>query len=229
VLVDPKPQPDFTVARTRGWAQLCDFRYGLLLGFLEHYLRVTDQDRFVLVGWIFAEMRSRVAFIARQLTTMPSGAGDGRASVPFTLPAVIHLPADLRDAWIIHRDRTREALATVAQLRADPVDQANEFLTSLEASDKARLAFIQARIAGETQVVSFARDIAPLFRTKDIQHMRQFVSLDLADHSVVQQNAQSVVERLKDPNSPMPPAPDPMWTAGAVSLLERWIATGMAP
>jgi hypothetical protein len=74
--VSTDPQVTYIVdQRTRRWAELADLRYGLLLGFVEHYLLTSGDDRKLLTAWIFAEMRSRVGFLARKLTTMSTGMG----------------------------------------------------------------------------------------------------------------------------------------------------------
>lgn len=227
VPTDPKVDADFSDLRTRRWAQIADIRYALLLGFVEHYLRITGGERAILTGWIVAEMRSRLAYMARQLATMPRGGGgpSSVAAVPFTLPAVLHLPDGDAERWALHEERTRAAIAKLEEMRqGDATDDADPFLEALLDSDRARLAFIESRPAPET-TTSFARDILPLFRAKDVQHMTR-LGVDLSSYDVVREMAQTIARRVGAGARPMPPAPDQRWTTGQVELFERWISEG---
>lgn len=226
VPTDPEADADIGEPRTKRWAQLADIRYALLLGFIEHYLLAAGEVRRILTGWIFAEMRSRVAFIARRLTTMPCAAdGDGTgpvAGIPFRLPAVLHLPADDAARWAIHRERTEGAIARVEEMQAaSEEDRADPYLANLLASDRGRLAFIGAGTTG----TSFVRDILPLFRPKDVEHMSN-LSLDLSEYDAVRAKAQMIAQRVTTGGRPMPPPPDQRWTKIQVELFEQWIAEG---
>ena len=171
VSTDPRVT-DIVDPHTRRWAELADLRYGILLGLAEHYLLTSGDDRKLLTAWIFAEMRSRLGYIARQLTTMPTGVGDGVASIPFTLPAPLHLPGAETARWALHKQRTEAAIAKVQEMQAaSSNDQADAYLTALLASDQARLAFIATRTIPATYSTSFSRDIQPLFRPVDADHM----------------------------------------------------------
>ena len=227
VPTDPKVDLDISEPRTRRWAELADLRYALLLGFVEHYLLTEADARPILTAWIFAEMRSRLGFMARELTTMPRGAAEaaGRvAAAPFALPSVLHL-ADDAAGWAVHRERTEAAIAKVEEMRAeDGAEKTNPYLADLLASDRARLTFIDTgAIAPET---SFARDIAPLFRPKDVTHMIANSSLDLSQYGPVRENAADIARRLVSRGRPMPPRPDQPWTKVQIALFERWIAEG---
>jgi hypothetical protein len=223
---------DFTHQRTRGWAELADARYSLLLGFLGHYLGTSTDVRRILTGWIFAEMRSRLGFIARQLTSVPLGidpAAEARAAVPFTLhPEELKLPDGESARWRVHRDRTAQAIAIAQRLRdVDTPDPFDGFLARLLASDQARLETMKG-LAGPT-TTSFVRDIEPLFRQKDIEHM-DFL-LDLADHDKVKAKVGRIVARTEtaDPADQMPPAPDPHWTRTQIELLRQWVDDDFPP
>jgi hypothetical protein len=230
VQTDPKVQ-DIANSRTRRWVELGDIRYGLLLGFLEHYLLASAVDRGIFTGWIFAEMRSRVGYLARQLPTMPRAAEGGgppaeMASIAFTLPADLHLPDDEAARWAVHGRRTEAAIAKVQEMRSgDPVDGQNAYLADLLASDLARLALITDRHPGEPVATSFIRDIKPLFRTKDVQHMN-FKGVDLATYDGVRASAEFIRDRVRGIGGPMPPAPDQPWTAAQGDLFARWIDDG---
>src|SRR6185312_675802 len=98
-----------TASRTDRWAHLADLRYGLLLGFIEDYLRTppTD-DRTNLKDWAFAEMFN-LAFLADQLAILPQNGG--KAALPFTLPDPVQLPANESDRWRLLRARTEACRA----------------------------------------------------------------------------------------------------------------------
>ena len=88
-------------------------------------------------------MRSRVAYIARQLTTMPTGVGDSVASIPLTLPAPLHLPGAETARWALGKQRIEASIAKVQEMQAaSSSDQADPYLSGLLTSDQARLALI---------------------------------------------------------------------------------------
>jgi hypothetical protein len=221
---------DITHRRTRRWAELADMRYALLLGFLEHYLLGAVDERRVLTGWIFAEMRSRIGHIARELTKMPRAEGPGGAGVaaiPFTLPDDLHLSSEPSARWALHRRRTEAAIAKVEEMRmADPTDGADQFLTDLLASDRARLDLMSHPPMGPV-LTSFARDIGPLFRPRDVPHMG-FFGVDLGTFNGVKMRAADILDRVsKDDLDPeggdrMPLPPDPHWTKAQIDLFARW-------
>ena len=226
VPTDPEGDADVGEPRTKRWAQLVDIRYALLLGFVEHYLLTAGAARRILTGWIFAEMRSRVAFIARKLTTMPrTGGGDSTgpvAAVPFRMPSVLHLPTDDAARWAIHRERTEGAIAKVEEMQtADEEGSADPYLANLLASDRGRLAFIDSGRTG----TSFARDILPLFRPKDVEHMYN-LNLDLSEYDAVRAKARVIAQRVAAGGRPMPPPPDQRWTKIQIELFEQWVAEG---
>lgn len=236
VPTDPQVQ-ELGNPRTRRWAQLADLRYALLLGFLEHYLVTPDDDRGTLVGWIFGEMRSRVAYIARELTEMPrddGGAGGDPSqaplvgAIPFTLPAELHLPADETARWSVHQQRTEAAIAKVEEMQAaDAKDAQDPYLADMLASDRARLALIAQLTPARPIPTSFERDILPLFRPKDVQHM-SFLGVDLRTYERVKESVDMILERVGAAAGAgqMPPPTDQRWTATQVALLARWKAEG---
>ena len=209
--------------RTRGAGRNWPiYRYGILLGLAEHYLLTSGDDRKLLTAWIFAEMRSRLGYIARQLTTIPTGVGDGVASIPFTLPAPLHLPGAETARWALHKQRTEAAIAKVQEMQAaSSNDQADAYLTALLASDQARLAFIAARTIPATYSTSFSRDIQPLFRPVDADHML-FHHVNLS-YDKVKDLADDILNHLiGTEESLMPPPPDQRWTKAQIDLFNRW-------
>jgi len=79
--------------------------------------------------------------------------------------------------------------------------------------------------------VSFAKDIKPLFRTIDIQHMAQHgVLLDdytyMSDATDNHANAQGVYDQLS--SKAMPPG-GPFWTAAQLGVFSGWMKSGYRP
>jgi hypothetical protein len=227
VSTDPRVT-DFVDQRTRRWAELADLRYGLLLGLVEHYLLTSGDDRKLLTAWIFAEMRSRVGFLARKLTTMSTEVGSGVASIPFTLPVPLHLPEAETARWTVHKQRVEAAITKIQEIQPTTTDQADRlYLSSLLTSDQARLAFIATRTIPPTSTTSFNRDILPLFRPVDIEHMTDF-GLDLSSYEKVKRSAPRILARLRrtEPELVMPPPPHQRWTKAQTDLFERWMVEG---
>lgn len=229
VPTDPKVT-DFTDPRTRGWAELADARYALLLGFLYHYLFTSGDVRRIVTGWIFAEMRSRLGFIARELTAMPASADpNSRAGIPFTLPRLLTLPDDEATWWCIHLARTTEAIAIAQRLRgAGTPDPFDEFLTHLVSSDQARLETMKEH-AGPT-TTSFVRDIRPLFRPKDVDHMRPR-GTNLTNLEDVRDFGEFIVDLVQHDRDDrrMPKPPGQRWTPTQVQLVQQWIDERFPP
>jgi len=229
VPLDPTPDA-IAEPRARLWAQLADIRYGLLLGFVEHYLLTSGGDREILAAWTFAEMRSRLAPIARMLTTMP-GPDGGVGAASFGLPEVQHLPGSESTRWALHEERTQAAIAKAEQLQGPAaVDADDPYLTSMLGCDRARLALIAQRTAAPTAATSFERDILALFRPVDIEHMADQVGIDLSRYEVVRRSARSISERVRGAGGRrMPPPPDTPWTKLQTELFDRWVAEGFPP
>jgi hypothetical protein len=230
VPTDPSPAT-ITDPRAKGWAALADARYALLLGFVEHYLLAAGDQRRILTGWIFAEMRSRLAVIATRLTDMPAGQ-DTVGAAPFTMPA-LHLPLPTGETarWAVHRERTDAAIRIVETLQAagNP-DAADTFLGGLVTADRARRVLIDGLAGGAPPLTtSFVRDIEPLFRPIDIEHMSD-VGFDLSALDTVRVKAQDIVGRLTTTGPHrMPPAPDEPWSVAQVQLLQLWVEQGGPP
>lgn len=74
-------------------------------------------------------------------------------------------------------------------------------------------------------MVSFARDIRPLFRPKDINAMRNFGGFDLSKYDDVVANAGTIYERLRDGSMPC----DAPWQPEFVDLFSRWRDENMPP
>jgi hypothetical protein len=72
-------------------------------------------------------------------------------------------------------------------------------------------------------MLSFTRDIRPLFRDDDVEAMRY--AFDLSQHEDVRANAQGIYERLADGSMPC----DGAWSADHIALFRRWVDEGSAP
>lgn len=142
-----------THPRTLGWAHLFNFRYRLLLAYLSHFLRLSQDlyvtqpgptqgdrtERGLLLIWTFNEMR-RLKKIATKLVHLPQNQSpDGmNAGPPFELPYTLNLPERQEDRWRSHLDVSRAAVRLVrARLQTgDPLDAADGFLGDLVAQDE---------------------------------------------------------------------------------------------
>lgn len=73
---------------------------------------------------------------------------------------------------------------------------------------------------GPDDAVGFEADIRPLFRDSDVRAMR--FAFDLGSYDDVNENADGILERLRDGDMPC----DGAWPADRVDLFERWVRTG---
>lgn len=73
--------------------------------------------------------------------------------------------------------------------------------------------------------VSFATEIRPLFRDKDIAEMIDVMQLDLASYEAVRDNADAIYEQVASGWMPC----DARWSEEQVALLKQWIDGGFAP
>jgi hypothetical protein len=74
--------------------------------------------------------------------------------------------------------------------------------------------------AAEGGVLSFERDIRPLFRDKDRDSM--MAAFDLFDYADVSDNADAIVGSLRGGQMPC----DGVWPDADVDKLQRWIDAG---
>ena len=73
--------------------------------------------------------------------------------------------------------------------------------------------------------VSFATDIRPLFRQKDIDSMQRAAGFDLSSYDDVSVRADGIFARLKAGNMPC----DHAWPSTRVQLFADWIGGGKQP
>lgn len=69
-------------------------------------------------------------------------------------------------------------------------------------------------------MTSFAADIAPLFRDKDVASMKKM--FDLHDYEDVKENADGILETVETGSMPC----DETWPTEKVSLFQAWISEG---
>jgi len=74
--------------------------------------------------------------------------------------------------------------------------------------------------------VSFANDIAPMFKPFDVNMAWRF---GLTSYDDVKANATLIYSRLTNISSPMPPPPYPPFTQEQIALFNQWMLEGYAP
>jgi hypothetical protein len=74
----------------------------------------------------------------------------------------------------------------------------------------------------ETEPVSFAANIKPLFREGDRSSMKS--AFDLWSYDDVSAHADAILERLRDGSMPC----DGAWSSERIDLFARWLETGKA-
>jgi hypothetical protein len=77
--------------------------------------------------------------------------------------------------------------------------------------------------------VSFAKDIAPLFNSTDISHMKNVTGgkLDLSNYDSVTMWSSAIYGKVQ--SGDMPPFPADAWTPDQVNLFGCWIQLGCKP
>lgn len=70
---------------------------------------------------------------------------------------------------------------------------------------------------------TFAQDIRPLFRDKDVDEMR--FAFDLSNYDDVKDNAQGIADRLADGSMPC----DTPWPEDQIALFRQWMEEGSPP
>jgi hypothetical protein len=72
---------------------------------------------------------------------------------------------------------------------------------------------------------SFATDIRPLFRVKDIRAMKSIAGFDLSRYEDAKSNAGSIYPRLANGSMPC----DGAWPSSQITLFKAWIDGGFRP
>jgi len=80
------------------------------------------------------------------------------------------------------------------------------------------------------RALSFAKDIRPLFRAIDIDHMGPMgVMLDEYEYMSDPKNAQAVYDSLTGKQEPRMPPGGPYWDETHLNVFEEWMAGGRKP
>ena len=69
-------------------------------------------------------------------------------------------------------------------------------------------------------MTSFAKDVRPLFRDKDVQAMK--FRFDLGSYQEVKDNADGILETVSEGNMPC----DQSWSPQEIATLNSWISEG---
>jgi len=69
----------------------------------------------------------------------------------------------------------------------------------------------------------FEADIAPMFRQKDVEEMKEVADFDLSDYEDVRSHAEVIYSRLDDGTMPC----DGPWPDDRIERFRRWIEQGM--
>jgi hypothetical protein len=72
-------------------------------------------------------------------------------------------------------------------------------------------------------VISFANDVSPLFRAKDVSAMRRF--FDLSNYADVRAHAEAILARLSNGSMPC----DGQWPQDRVGIFRGWMEGGYNP
>ena len=72
--------------------------------------------------------------------------------------------------------------------------------------------------------LSFAKDIRPWFRDKDIASMQRVANFNLSDYEDVRERASQIYERLAQGSMPC----DGAWPKENLAKFKHWIDDGMA-
>jgi len=75
------------------------------------------------------------------------------------------------------------------------------------------------------RALSFACDIRPLFRSYDIDSMKEYKGIDLSTYEEVKKRAQVIYDRLSAKSMPC----DGPWSDDSVQKFKNWMEGGMQP
>jgi NADPH-dependent 2,4-dienoyl-CoA reductase/sulfur reductase-like enzyme len=120
-------------------------------------------------------------------------------------------------------DEEREPMQ--ALVKARPIYSEIAAQLENENTSLADLAGLEADESQATEELSFAEDIAPLFREMDVQEMKDTSGFDLSNYEDVKARAQHIYERLADRSMPC----DEPWPEAQIQQFKQWIETGSQP
>lgn len=73
--------------------------------------------------------------------------------------------------------------------------------------------------------LSFAQDIRPLFRDRDVQMMQRVANLNLSNYEDVHNRAADIYRRLSSGSMPC----DRAWPKENIARFKQWMEEGMVP
>jgi hypothetical protein len=169
------------------------------------------------------------------MTLLPAGqAHPGQNAGPsFEIYNNNQLLPQISSAWLYFNERLRLIAGDAHALSQDP--QTPKDLASVLAGVETALQDIAKTLVLKTNgggaVVSYDKDIKPLFRGIDVNHMAA-QGLDLSSYDDVKSNAQEIYNRLTTTNQQrlMPPASSGgPWSADKIAKFKQWMDDGYQP
>lgn len=120
-------------------------------------------------------------------------------------------------------DEERESMQALVEARREHSEIAAQLKD--EHTNLAELAGLETAEPQANGELSFAEDIAPLFREMDVEEMKDISGFDLSDYEDVKARANNIYERLVDKSMPC----DEPWTDEHLEKFKRWVKGGKQP
>ena len=77
----------------------------------------------------------------------------------------------------------------------------------------------------ESQTLSFAKDIRPMFTDMDVDHMKH-AGMDLSNRDDVEKHADAIYQTVSAGIMPPPSAGEPRWSEAMCATFKRWQEQG---
>jgi ferritin-like protein len=147
------------------WAGLFNLRYRMLLSYLAHAFRLSDDPaqtaapghRGQIVNRIFGEMYNLRA-IAGILAQLPlNGDLRERAGPPFQMPYIMNFPAAEPDFWRVHEDLLEAAARQLANLRPIPGPAGASYAEALARADHEAVVEIRTLLNSDRTTSRYVR------------------------------------------------------------------------
>jgi hypothetical protein len=127
----------------RLWGGLFNLRYRMLLAYLAHAFRLSDNPaqnatpgrRGQVVNRIFGEMYNLKAITGLLVQLPLDNDLSQRAGPPFQMPYTLNFPSSEPDFWRLHRDLLEAAAAQIAALRGRTSGAARKYADTLRNAD----------------------------------------------------------------------------------------------
>lgn len=169
------------------------------------------------------------------LTLLPAGqTNPGQNAGPsFEIYNNNQLLPQMSSAWLYFNERLQQIADDTHALSQDqqtPKDLA-AVLADVETALREIAKTLVLKTNGDSMMVSYAKDIKPLFRGIDVNHMTA-QGLDLNSYDDVKNNAQEIYNRLTttNPRQLMPPATSGgPWSVDKIAKFKQWMDDGYQP